>query len=116
MRAYGQQRQNKNKYIITQQEDLTIRGYNMTGQAEDMELAPIDFQNKSVPSITIGNSTKALPGTKMAFITSKIHAGRNVTKRTWVSWVQTNPDYITQFMASSENLDSWTENRISIAD
>jgi hypothetical protein len=115
MRAYGQQRQNKNRYIITQQQDLSVRGYNMTGQAEEMKLAPITFQDESVPSISIGNGTKALPGSNMAFIANRMHAGRNTTKRTWISWMQTSPDYITQLMASSENLNSWTETHISTA-
>jgi hypothetical protein len=116
MRAYGQERHNKNRYVITQQNDLTIRGYNMTGQAENMELAPIAFQDKSVPSISIGNGTKALPGTKMAFTADSGNMGRNATKRTWISWVQTDPNFITQYMASSDNLESWTETRISTTD
>jgi hypothetical protein len=116
MRAYGQERHNKNRYVITQQDDFTIQGYNMTGQAENMKLAAIAFKDRSVPSISVGNNTKALPGTKMAFTADSGKMGRNATTRTWISWVQTDPNFITQFRASSDNLDSWTETRISTAD
>jgi hypothetical protein len=115
MRAYGQQR-NRNRYIITQMADLSIRAYNMTGQAENMELAPIQFRDQSHPSIAIANSTKALPGTKMAFTADSMKGGRNATKRTWINWLQTDPGYITQFTASSEDLTKWTESHISITD
>lgn len=115
MRAYGQQR-NRNRYIIVQQADLSVRAYNMTGQAENMELAPIVSRSQTYPSISIGNDTKALAGTKMAFTADSMHGGRNATKRTWISWMQTDPSYITQFTASSEDLTKWTESHISITD
>lgn len=100
--------------------DRTIRAYNMTGQAENMVLAPFtSSQDKSLPSIAIGNGARGLAGTQMAFAAAdggNNGAGNTTTERTWISWLQTDPGYITQFTASSDALTNWTETHISIAD
>lgn len=88
----------------------------MTQQAENMVLAPFEFQGLSLPSIDIGNNATALPGTKMAFAADTLGMGRNATSRTWISWVQTDPNYITQFIASSDDLNHWSETHISTWD
>ncbi|KAF2433860.1 hypothetical protein EJ08DRAFT_694338 [Tothia fuscella] len=115
MRDYGLQR-NRNRYVITQMDDFSIRAYNMTGQAELMELAPLRFRDRALPYLAIANGTKALPGTRMAFTADSMNQGRNATKRMWISWLQTDPNYITQFKASSDDLTSWTEEHLSISD
>jgi hypothetical protein len=112
----GQRGGNRSRYIITQQSDLTIRAYNVTGAAENLALAQIDVQGVNNPSIPLGNSVKALPGTRIAFTADPGPLGRQSPKRTWIAWFQTDPAYITQFTASDDRLDQWTKSQISITD
>jgi hypothetical protein len=111
-----------NRYILTQLSDLTIRAYNITGSAENMALAPITYRNTEVPSVPIGSPpAKGLPGTRLSFTMDRNavelgSGGRNSTRRTWITWFQTEGGSIGQYMAGSEDLDRWGVNSVDIGD
>ena len=111
-----------NRYILTQLSDLTIRAFNITGSAENMALAPISYRNTQVPSVGIGSPpAKGLPGTRLSFTMDRNavelgSGGRNSTRRTWITWFQTNQGGIGQYMAGSEDLDRWGVSSVDIGD
>lgn len=111
-----------NRYILTQLSDLTIRAFNITGSAETMALAPITYRTTQVPSVGIGSPpAKALPGTRLSFTMDRNavelgSGGRNSTRRTWITWFQTEVGGIGQYIASSEDLDRWGVNSVDIGD
>lgn len=111
-----------NRYILTQLSDLTIRAFNITGSAENMALAPISYRSTQAPSVGIGSPpAKALPGTRLSFTMDKNaielgSGGRNSTKRTWITWFQTESGSIGQYIAGSDDLDRWAVTSVDIGD
>lgn len=111
-----------NRYILTQLSDLTIRAFNITGSAEHMALAPIAYRTTTVPSIGIGSPpAKALPGSRLAFTMDRDavelgSGGRNSTRRTWITWFQTEVGGVAQYIAGSEDLDRWGVSSVDIGD
>ncbi|KAE9974341.1 hypothetical protein EG328_003925 [Venturia inaequalis] len=111
-----------NRYILTQLSDLTIRAFNITGSAENMALAPIHYRTTEVPSVGIGSPpAKALPGTKLSFTMDRDavelgSGGRNSTRRTWITWFQTDSGAIGEYIAGSDDLDRWGVSSVDIGD
>ena len=105
-----------NRYLVTQHEDLTIRAYNITGQYENTALSTITFGSQSVPFVSVANGKTALPGSAIAFTADPGPLGKNATSRTWITWFQTVSTDISQFTASSNDLQNWKESHISITD
>ncbi|QDS71487.1 hypothetical protein FKW77_004456 [Venturia effusa] len=111
-----------NRYILTQLSDLTIRAFNITGSAENMTVAPISYRTTQVPSVAIGSPpAKALPGTRLSFTMDRNaielgSGGRNSTRRTWITWFQTEAGGIGQYIASNEHLDRWAVGRLDIGE
>lgn len=111
-----------NRYVLTQLSDLTIRAFNITGSAENMALTPISYRTTQVPSVGIGSPpAKALPGTRLSFTMDRNavelgSGGRNSSRRTWITWFQTETEGVAQYIAGSEDLDRWGVDRIDTRD